>query len=210
MPYPILRWTVFPLFRFFFGTVEGLANLPPRGPYIIAANHVGSADYFFIVAMIIRSVRGRIHFFARSEKWRDYIGRRFWDCIIIDPANKDASLREAEQCLERREVCAIFPEGQPSKNSPQLFQGKTGAARLALATGVPVVPIGFLGPWAGESFLATVRNYFHYTKKVEIRVGQPLVFPKVQSEQVTPIMLEEKTRVIMSSIARLCRKKYPY
>lgn len=213
MVYPILRSTFFPFLRAFFKQIEGLENLPKNGPYIIAANHIGFIDYFFIASVIIPFTKRKIHFMAKGEKWRDWLGDRIvkkcWGAIVIDPENKAKCLEEALDYLRQGEICAIYPEGEASKNPNELFKGRSGAARLSLISKAPVVPVGLEGPLVSTcSFIDFFRNIFHFYKKISMKIGQPLTF--YSDGPINEKLLEEATRAIMKEIASLSGKNYPY
>lgn len=210
MAHTILRSTFFPFLRAFFKQIEGLENLPKSGPYIIAANHIGFIDYFFMASVIIPFTKRKIHFMAKREKWRDWLGDRIvkkcWGAIVIDPENKAKCLEEALDYLRQGEICAIYPEGEASKGK-ELFEGKTGVAKLAIRSRTPVVPVGFLGPLGSRSFVTTFKNIIYSYKKVSIKIGKPMIF---QNQEINEQSLEEVTREIMKNIASLCNKVYPY
>lgn len=210
MAYPILRRTIFAFLRTFFGEIDGLENLPKIGPYIIASNHVGLIDYFFIASAIIPHTKRKIHFLSKREKWRDYLGdfivKKWWGCIVIDPNNKEQSIIEAIDNLKKGEIVGIFPEGEANKGK-ELFQGKIGVAKLAIRSGALVVPVGFLGPLGSKSFITTIKNIIHSYKKVSIKIGKPMTF---QRQEINEQSLDEVTREIMKNIASLCGKTYLY
>lgn len=210
MAYPILRRTIFVFLRTFFGEIGGLENLPKTGPYIIASNHVGLIDYFFIASVVIIYTKRKIHFIAKKEKWRDllgnYIVKKWWGCIVIDPNNKEQSLVEAIEILKKGEIVGIFPEGEASKGN-ELLKGRTGVAKLAIRSGMPVVSVGFLGPLGSKSFITTFKNIIHSYKKVSIKIGKPMIFHR---QEINEHSLDEVTRGIMKNIASLCGKTYPY
>jgi 1-acyl-sn-glycerol-3-phosphate acyltransferase len=88
-----------------------------------------------------------IHFMAKSELWRSRVLRPLLDGIGTFPVERGAGDRvavgRAAELLDRGEVLGIFPQGTclPFRDRPWF----RGAARLALATGAPVVPICIVG-----------------------------------------------------------------
>jgi len=213
MAHPILRRTFFPFLRAFFRRVEGLENLPKSGPYIITANHIGFIDYFFIASVIIPYTKRKIHFLARKEKWREWLGdgivKKCWGAIIIDPENKSKCLEEALDYLINGEIVAIYPEGEASKSHDELFKGKTGVAKLALKSKAPVISIGVLGPIVNTySFMSVVKSLKYFYKKISLKIGQPMIFSN--EGEMNEKLLEDVTRKIMKNIASLAGKHYPY
>jgi 1-acyl-sn-glycerol-3-phosphate acyltransferase len=93
--------------------------------------------------------RRKVRFLAMEELWRNPVLRFFLDGtrqIPVARASLDAvtSLRPAEDALAAGECVCIFPEGVISDDL-ELTLGKTGVARLARASGVPVTPVGLWG-----------------------------------------------------------------
>ncbi len=127
---------------------EGLERIPRRGPVLIASNHV---SYFDPLALAyVSNVAGRrARFLAKVElfdnRWMGPLMRAFKH-IPVDRGTADASgaLEQAAAALAAGECVAVFPEGTLS-NDLEPMAGRTGAARLARAAGVPVVPLGLWG-----------------------------------------------------------------
>ena len=124
--------------------------LPKTGPAIIVANHLTSFDAVLIADYIL--YHGRYpYFLAKSSLWHVPALRRLLLAIEQVPVLRGTSqasdaLVEARHKLEDGKVVFIFPEGTTSRD-PLLwpFSAKTGAARLAMETGVPVIPFGHWG-----------------------------------------------------------------
>ncbi|MDH4147357.1 MAG: 1-acyl-sn-glycerol-3-phosphate acyltransferase [Acidimicrobiia bacterium] len=126
--------------------VQGLDHVPATGPAVIAANHVSFLDSVFLMATLPR----RITFVGKAEYLDSWKTRYLFPnvgMIPIDRSGGDASkaaLDAAAEVLARGELFGIFPEGTRSR-SGLLHRGRTGAARLALANGAPIVPVGIKG-----------------------------------------------------------------
>jgi 1-acyl-sn-glycerol-3-phosphate acyltransferase len=129
--------------------VHGQHHLPRTGPVIVAANHQSFAD-----SLVLQLATGRqVHFLGKSDY---FTGRRLTAAffrsvgvIPVDRAGGDAAaaaLRAAEQVLDDGRCFGIYPEGTRTLDG-KLHRGKTGAARIALATGIPVVPCGLVGTY---------------------------------------------------------------
>jgi 1-acyl-sn-glycerol-3-phosphate acyltransferase len=132
-------------------TVEGLENLPARGGAILAGNHLSVADEMFLGAVVPR----HIAFWAKAEYFTG-TGLRGWitrsvvvgmGAIRVERAGGRAALSAfdgAIPVLKAGDIVAVYPEGTRSPDG-RLYRGRTGAARLALAAGVPIIPVGILG-----------------------------------------------------------------
>ena len=157
MAYLLMRRTLIPIFLRRI-RVEGIEHVPQRGPYLVAANHQSYTDPVQIAFPLIVLRDQKAWFLTTEHVWRAF--RKFggiwvlrWlGMIPILDSQKADSLEPARRELERGGVIGIFPEGARNKPSVNpdwervLLKGKTGAARLALMTGVPVVPAGLVAP----------------------------------------------------------------
>ena len=135
-----------PLFAFAWRIrVEGLENIPD-GPAILCPNHVSVLDSFLIPAVLER----RITFVGKAEYLDDWKTRWLFPALGMIPIDRsggdaaEAALDTAAAVLARGELFGIYPEGTRSRDG-LLHKGKTGPARLALRTGVPIVPVGVRG-----------------------------------------------------------------
>jgi 1-acyl-sn-glycerol-3-phosphate acyltransferase len=131
--------------------VEGLEYVPDSGPVILASNHLAVADSFYKPLV----VRRRITFLAKSEYFtgtgiNGWFQRWFYTAagqVPIDRTDADsalAALHTAARILSEGKVLGMYPEGTRSPDG-RLYKGKTGLARLALETGVPVIPVAMIG-----------------------------------------------------------------
>lgn len=129
-------------------TVEDLHMIPAHGPAILASNHSGYLDPLGMG--YLTDLRGRkSRFLAKRELFEKRgIGRAFHALgqIPVDRGTGDAAkvLEAAVEALRQGEVVVVFPEGTISMDLDPM-PGKTGTARLAKISGVPVTPIGMWG-----------------------------------------------------------------
>src|SRR3954470_350197 len=132
-------------------TVDGLENVPPTGGAILAGNHVSVADELFLGSVVPR----HIAFWAKSEYFKGsgvkgLISRSVLSGIGAIPVERAggraalAAFDGAVPVLKSGDLVAVYPEGTRSPDG-RLYRGRTGAARLALAAGVPIIPVGVLG-----------------------------------------------------------------
>lgn len=220
MPHDFLRRTLLPsLSRRV--QVEGWAHLPQQGPYIIVANHQSYLDAVQLVFPLLVERNQDVWFLTTEHVWRffqKFGGKRFlrWlGMIPILESQRSESLKPALDILKRGEVMGVFPEGMRNKPSVNpdwetvLLKGKTGAARLALATGAPVVPAGIVAP-KGLTAWQAIRNYFMITQPAIVHFGAPLRFQKVDPANMTRELLQGTTRAMMLEVSKLCHKRYPF
>lgn len=162
--------------------VEGLEHVPSSGPAILASNHLAVMDSFFLPLV----VRRRITFLAKAEYFtgtgfKGWFQRWFFTAVgqvPIDRTDADsarAALTTAQQVLSQGKLLGMYPEGTRSPDG-RLYKGKTGLARLALETGVPVIPVAMIGTNVvnppGTSMLRFGR--------VTVRFGKPMDFSRFE------------------------------
>jgi 1-acyl-sn-glycerol-3-phosphate acyltransferase len=129
-------------------TFEGAHRIPTYGPAILASNHVSYLDPLVLALLADRRHR-RVRFLAKAELFdKRGLGWALRQIRQIpvqrNTADAAASLDAAVAALERGECVAVFPEGTISLDLEPM-PGKTGVARLAGLTGVPVTPVGLWG-----------------------------------------------------------------
>jgi 1-acyl-sn-glycerol-3-phosphate acyltransferase len=136
--YLALRRIVHVLARLLY-RIEIVGSVPP-GPVIVAANHESMLD----PPLLALVARRPLHFLAKVELWRYRPGAWLMDALGGIPIRRDRrdllSVGRAEELLRAGESVAIFPQG-----TVQGGPWTRGAARLALATGVPLVPVRIVG-----------------------------------------------------------------
>jgi len=206
----LTQWLM-PLLANRYHTLTGLENIPASGPYILAGNHVGSPDPMAVMAAVYRHTRRAVVFVAYDNVVRAF-GKKLaynWLAIVEKVENRpNECLDVLRRELENGQPVGIFPEGMRNAAS-FLLPGKTGVARLAHWTGAPVIPFGFTGPstWTfGQGFRATLS----LRRNLALRIGEPLVFPKVPDAEITKALLTQTTRTIMTRIGELAGRPYPY
>jgi glycerol-3-phosphate dehydrogenase (NAD(P)+) len=171
--YWLARAVLQPIFHVYFRLSRiGREHIPPDGPVILAANHRSFLDPFVIAICARRPmyfVAKRELFMNRPVSWL----LASLGAFPIDRGNGDAdAMATAKAILERGDAVLIFPEGTRIRPGA-LGVPKRGVGRLALETGAPVVPVAVIGT-------EDVRKGWRIRpRKVRIRAGRPLRFPKV-------------------------------
>jgi len=126
--------------------MSGYDRLPDEGPAILCPNHISFIDSPFLTFTLPRN----ISFVGKAEymdSWKTKYLFPAMGMIPIDRSGGDKSasaLDAAMDVLERGELFGIYPEGTRSRNG-KLHKGRTGAARLAMAIGCPIYPVGIIG-----------------------------------------------------------------
>jgi 1-acyl-sn-glycerol-3-phosphate acyltransferase len=155
--------------------VVGGERIPERGPCIVVANHESVIDPFVLGLVTPRPLR----FMAKAELWEIRLVGGLVEAMGGFPVRRSTGDREttarATELLTAGEALAIFPQGTclPYRRRPL---GR-GAAKLALATGAPLVPVCLIGTERA------VRPH-------SVRLGLPelltLVAPPIQVERQRP------------------------
>ena len=215
------RPAMFPFARF---DIDGIDNVPTDGPAILCGNHRSYFDVFAMAVTVARTGR-TVRFLGKKE---------VFDAPVIGPiasalggirvdrgTGSDEPLQFAHDVLAAGEMVAIMPEGTiprgPAFFDPVL-KGRWGAARLAMATKAPVVPVGLWGTekvWPRSSRIPHVFNV-STPPTVRVRVGEPMVLRGKQPEPATKKimtaisgLLPEEARVKRTPTEAELRLSYP-
>jgi 1-acyl-sn-glycerol-3-phosphate acyltransferase len=172
--YPV-RAILQPFFHLYFRMSRiGREHVPESGPVIVAANHRSFLDPFVIGTMTRRPV----YYMAKKELFKHRLIGWFLHSLGAFPINRGAAdedaMDTARKILERGGVVVVFPEGTRTRPGG-LATPKRGVGRLALESGAPVVPMAVLGTEDVR------RGWRVRPKKVRLRAGRPIQFPKVQA-----------------------------
>ncbi len=189
---------------------EGTENVPREGAAILASNHLSYADWLFMPLVIPRMVR----FVAKAEYFtspgvKGWLQKNFFSGtgnIPIDRTSGDAAsgaLVSAKRVLAEGELFGIYPEGTRSHDG-RLYRGKTGIARLALETGVPVIPTAVVG----TDVVAPPGKKFGRITRPTVRFGKPLDFSRYAGMENDRFILRSITDEIMYEIMRLSQQEY--
>lgn len=183
----VLRWRV---------DIAGMDNVPRSGPVLLVANHVSYIDPILLGLGL--DARGRtVRYLAKRELFDHWFTGpvvRGAEQIPVDrKGNAGAVLRSAEAALDAGKLLVVYPEG----TIHSLFDranGKTGAARLALACSVPLLPAV---AWGGQQVgTKTGRLRLGIGTAHVVRVGPPMEYRADES-------VADVTAKIMDAIADL-------
>ena len=207
MFYWLVKIVLRPLFRLFFRpVVTGAQNIPPSGGALLASNHLSMCDSLFLPVM----TRRRVSFLAKKEYFtgRGLKGRakaafvRGTGLIPLDRDDADAAaaaLATGARAVRDGLLLGVYPEGTRSPDG-RLYRGKTGLARMAINTGVPVVPVSMVG----TDRVQPIGRVMPRLARVGVRIGAPLRPPPPSPDPATEKrQVREFTERIMASIAAL-------
>jgi putative phosphoserine phosphatase/1-acylglycerol-3-phosphate O-acyltransferase len=182
-PFEVVRAVVrpesFPYARF---DIAGTHHIPRTGPAIVVANH---RSYFDAVALGLTVLKaGRLPRSLAKQEIFDapvlgQVAKVLGQIAVDRGASGGNALANAIHAIRGGEVVVILPQGTIPRGeaffSPKL-EGKTGAARLAAATGAPVIPVGMWGTekvWPRSSRVPNITNVLN-PPRVRVRVGPPV------------------------------------
>jgi 1-acyl-sn-glycerol-3-phosphate acyltransferase len=195
--------------------LEGTERIPPKGPAIVAGNHLSYLDPFAHGYFVIAAGR-RPRFLAKRELFDNpFVGMvmRGAGQIPVDRGSGDTRpLLSAAEALGRGEVIVIYPEGTTQTDDPEFrpTSGKTGVARLALMTGLPVVPVA---TWGGQYvWRKSGRESLRFGRPIWVESGEPIDLVSSGADPEDREATRALTDVVMSSIATLVddlRTRYP-
>jgi 1-acyl-sn-glycerol-3-phosphate acyltransferase len=171
--YTLVESIVRPIFTLVYRVrITGREHVPVTGGCILAANHVSVMDGFFLGIAVTRQVR----FMAKAELFRVPIVKQVLAGAGAFPVERGAdagrAVAAAVQLLEQGAVVGVFPEGTSLPGRKGGY--KRGAARLALATGAPLVPVALVG----TEFTLEPTTHRIRLPRVHIVIGEPLVVPR--------------------------------
>jgi 1-acyl-sn-glycerol-3-phosphate acyltransferase len=182
-------------------------KIPAEGGAVIAANHVSHADPVTFAHMMWD--HGRLpRFLAKAVLFEVFfVGwvLRSSGQIPVYRLTSDAAqaFRAAVAAVQKGQVVIVYPEGTLTRD-PGMWpmRGRTGAARIALTAGVPVIPVA---QWGAQDLLwpYAKRPDLLPPTKVYAKAGDPVDLDDLRGRPVTHDVLVEATERIMSAITHL-------
>ena len=184
---------------------EGVENIPLEGGAVLSINHIGYLDFALTGTAALPANR-YVRFMAKKEIFDNKLAgplMRGMHHICVDRSSGTASFVAALRALRSGEIVGIFPEGTISV-SFEIKELKTGAVRLAMGAGVPVIPTIVWGSqriWTKKVKRNLRRNKFPIT----VAFGAPLYFDKQSDVDAGEKLLRET----MISMLHEVQAKYP-
>lgn len=186
---------------------RGGENIPATGGCVLAVNHISHLDPL-TCAHFVYSWGRIVRFLAKAELFDvPFVGRvvRGAKQIPVYRLTTDASLSftAAVASVREGECVIVYPEGTITRQ-PDLWPmtGKTGTARIALASGAPVIPVA---QWGAHRILAPYakRPRIFPRKTIAMSAGTPVELDDLRAQELTPEVLAEATDRIMDDVTRL-------
>lgn len=208
MAYSILKSFLIPLLMFIFRPkVTGLRHVPSNGGVIIASNHLSFSDSIFMPLVVPRKVT----FLAKSEYFtspglKGFIKKLTFIALGQVPIDRsggkrsEAALLTGLRLLGQGHCLGIYPEGTRSPDG-RLYKGRTGIARMAIESGVPVVPVAMFN----TAEIQPTGQVVPKVRRVEMVFGEPIYFTGDSTDQG---VLRAATNQLMEKIAQLSKQEY--
>ena len=183
-------------------------KMPQTGAVIIAPNHFSNIDPFIVGSAVW--YLGRLpRFVAKASILRIPVVGWFLRRSGQIPVQRGGVARGAESLKAAAEMVSlgraliVYPEGSLTRD-PDLWpmRGKTGAVRLSLEHGIPIVPVAH---WGTQNVMARYSNKISFFPRhtIDIKVGDPVDLSAFVGKPLTSSTLVEATAVVMDAITHV-------
>ncbi|RNI23258.1 lysophospholipid acyltransferase family protein [Flexivirga caeni] len=199
--YPVLQ-------RITFRDWAGMANIPTEGGFVAASNHISNMDHFPLAHYLV-SVGRAPHYLAKSSLFKPPGVRQIMQGtgqipVYRGTAQATSALAAATEALQRGACVCVYPEGTITRE-PDFWPmvGKSGAARLALESNVPLVPMAI---WGTREMMWPYRDKLPKLlprKLVHVTAGPAIDLDDLRDGPIDAQKLRTATTRLMAEITRL-------
>ena len=173
-------------------TITGSEHIPRTGGAVLAINHIGYMDFTYAGLACLPAGR-RVRFMAKEAVFHHPVSgplMRGMKHIAVDRAAGSASLREALRALKAGELVGVFPEATISR-SFEIKEFKSGAVRMAMAAGVPIIPVVI---WGSQRVWTKghPKRLGRTNVPITVTVGEPLLIGKTEDADAANQLLRER------------------
>jgi 1-acyl-sn-glycerol-3-phosphate acyltransferase len=203
-----------PIWLWFQWHFEGFENIPGEGPALVACNHISYFDPLAHGYFLVKAGR-RPRYLTKIELFRNRISgpvlRGARQIPVVRGSGDHAPVSAAVNALRAGELVVVYPEATVTANedfSP--MRGKSGVARLTLATGVPVIPLAVWGSapvWQRDG-----TRSLKFGRPIWVKAGPPLDLTEHGDRAEDPEALRSVTDEVMAQLSLLVddlRARYP-
>ena len=185
---------------------SGHEHIPADGGFILSVNHISYVDVFGFAHFAFDSGR-EPYLLGKESVFRIPVGGRILRKAGMIPVYRETgqaadAFRAAVDAVREGKCVAIYPEGTLTRD-PDLWPmaGKTGAARVALETRCPVIPVA---QWGAQEILGRYEKKVRLfpRKTMRLRAGPPVELSDLYDEPMSGPVLREATDRIMAAITR--------
>jgi 1-acyl-sn-glycerol-3-phosphate acyltransferase len=204
---PLAKRLVLPAFRLLWSIrVNGADAVPISGPAVLCPNHLAAIDSFVLPAVLRRAVT----FVGKAEYLDDWKTRWLFPALGMIPIDRrggehaSAALDAARRVLLEGGLFAIYPEGTRSRTG-KLYRGHTGAARLAVESGAPLIPVGLVGTDRIQPVDVSLPRPL---RRAEVRFGTPIEVGRYRDRPGDHALFRQLTDEVMYEIQQLTGQEY--
>jgi long-chain acyl-CoA synthetase len=176
-------------------SVSGLENLPAKGPYIIAPNHLSLVDAPSIMAVIPWRIGSQAFFLGATEFFGSPVMSKIAKVIQVIPVDMDTRLYGALQLsayvLRQGKILCIFPEGTRSRDG-SIKEFKKGVGIIARELQVPLIPVAINGTYE----MMASGKLFPRPAKVTVSIGKPLYPGDKDYDEIVKRLYEEVVKLL--------------
>ncbi len=181
-------------------------RLPAAGGCVVALNHLSHIDPITAAHFVYDHGR-RPQYLAKAGLFKNKALGYFLRAagqIPVQRGTRDAvgAYDAAVETVGEGNIVIVYPEATITRD-PEMWpmRGKSGAARIALETGCPVIPVG---QWGAQDILPpyTKRPYLFPPRTVTMQVGDPVDLDDLREQPITAAVINEATDRIMAAITR--------
>ena len=187
------------------------SKLPATGPFIFSPNHYSEIDPIAMGGAVWHL--GRLpRFMAKASIFKVPVVGAILRKSGQIPVERDGSSRSgspanpigaASMLIEQQSCVVVYPEGSLTRD-PDLWpmRGKSGAVRLALESGIPLIPAAH---WGTQDLMPRYGKRIHPfpRKTIHVAVGEPLDLSRFEGKHIDQKIVNEATAMLMTEIARL-------
>ena len=204
----------FPSWLWFRFRFEGIEHIPREGPALVAANHISYYDPIAHGYFMILGAERYPRFLAKIELFNNkFVGpllRKMKHIPVRRGSGDHGPIEFGLDALREGEVILVYPESTVTKNpdfSP--MKGKTGIARLAILSGVPVIP---LAVWGSAPVWQKGNRNLKFGRPIWVKAGPPLDLSRFEGKADDPKAVREATDEVMAQLSLLVedmKARYP-
>ncbi len=190
--------------------VTGAEKLPREGSFVLAPNHYSEFDPLVVAVAVWRSGRAP-RFMAKESLFKVPVLGWFLHRTGMIPVARTSSASSAKQTMKQSAALVehgrgviVYPEGTLTRD-PDLWpmRGKSGAVRLALADGIPLIP---MAQWGTQAIMGRYQkglSLWPLRKPVHVLIGDPIDVSDLRARASEPAALNEATTRLMNAITVL-------
>lgn len=190
--------------------ISGAEKVPQQGAFVLAPNHYSEFDPL-IVAVAVWRIGRAPRFMAKESLFRVPVLGWFLRRTGMIPVARTSSaasarqtMQQSEQLVEHGRGVIVYPEGTLTRD-PELWpmRGKSGAVRLALADGIPLIP---MAQWGAQEIMGRYQkglSLWPLRKPVRVLVGDPVDVSDLRARASEPAALNEATDRLMNATTAL-------